>query len=69
METTLLNNEISISYKEFKKILNYDKENKTISGDYGVTGNKTFCEKVDNKLFIANGIGGLTTRYLYKDFL
>ena len=32
-----LNNEISISYKEFKKILNYDKENKTISVEPGFT--------------------------------
>jgi len=36
-----------------------DKKIIIISGDYGVTGNKTFCEKVDNKLFIANGIGDL----------
>ena len=28
-----------------------------ISGDYGAWGDKTYCKNLDNKLFIANGIG------------
>ena len=48
----------SLSYDSLSWI---DKSNEkyfiVISGDYGAWGDKTYCKSIDNKLFIANGIG------------
>ena len=37
-----------------------------ISGDYGAFGQETYCIQKYNKMFIANGIGGLETDTLIK---
>jgi len=43
-----------------------DKNFIIISGDYGAFGQETFCIQKYNKIFIANGIGGLPTDTLLK---
>ena len=39
-----------------------------ISGDYGVWGDRTYCKSIDNKLFIANGIGDNPNDTIIKIF-
>lgn len=38
-------------------IRNNDKNYIVISGDYGAWGDPTYCKEINNRLFIANGIG------------
>ena len=38
-------------------IRNNDKNFIVISGDYGAWGEETYCKEINNRLFIANGIG------------
>jgi len=43
-----------------------DKKFIVISGDYGAWGDKTYCKLINNKLFIANGIGDTTNDSIIK---
>lgn len=60
---------VSLSYDSLSWI---DKSNEkyfiVISGDYGVWGDRTYCKSIDNKLFIANGIGDNPNDTIIKIF-
>jgi hypothetical protein len=55
-----------LSYDSLGWLEDRDKNFIIISGDYGAFGQETFCIQKYNRIFIANGIGGLPTDTLLK---
>lgn len=60
----LLNSDLP--YDSLNWINDNEKNIIIISGDYGAFGQETYCIQKYNKMFIANGIGGLETDTLIK---